>query len=255
MYSFLNRLFTVLPRTKLVVGLCLIGFGGLADYLYGNAVATEGGCIVGALVAVLLFLSLVLWESSGKTPPPSEVLLLPTLLVLFGLSIFLFSFFFYNNAKEEHRGKIWIVNNEVFEEEKLLFAIPFFQNIRSVSVDQDVRLDVTATTKDGVRVRGRVHADLELVFDKSAILRLVEANAYPDKQIKGNIADVLEIQFRHAVAYHDLADLQDKLVLEWETGRDISDTTLRALDVKWTGGVEVTDLHPYFAPDSEKVVF
>ena len=142
--------------------------------------------------------------------------------------------------------KIWVIDDEVNLGNKILFAVPFLQKIRAISSAQDVNNLVVATTKDNIQIKGHLRAELRLVSDESTILRAMKTLTSPDMQVKRELERMLEEQFRDAIASRDLADLQNNLVLEWETGKNISGKSLTALGLEWAGTLAITDLHVHF---------
>ena len=163
------------------------------------------------------------------------------------VSIPLSSCFFHNyDVGSSGYEKIWIIDEDVNVEGRDLFAVPFFQRIRSISSGQTVDMFVVATTKDNVQIKGYLRAELRLVSDESTILRAVKTLMYPDAEIKGELEAILQRNFRKAIAQHDLTDLQNYLVLEWKTGKDISDQSLNAAGLEWAGTLAVTNLHVHF---------
>ncbi len=125
-----------------------------------------------------------------------------------------------------------------------VFAIPFANAIRSVSVNQDVRFFAVATTADGHKVRGIIDAELRLSPEVDQVL-LAGRQKDPDAAIQSRMKQAFESQFRQEVARQQLADLKSTLVLEYNTSTAANRNLLRAVGVVWNGTISVTDIHPY----------
>ncbi len=255
----LDRFGIAYPKTRTIVLAVVAIFGIVSLAVYGNYAVGQltFPICVGALFLWIVGVALVYryantpkWSlnegSIDFNCAVSSFALWPALM-----SLCMCSFFFYNGFHRRD-GQLWIINKKITHTEKLLFAIPFVHDIRGVSIDQNTNVSEIATTKDGIRVQGRVYAEFELDVKDVTTLQAVQHLLSPDSEIKAELENLLRRKFRDAVHRHDFADLQNTLALELEVGEGIPPHALSALGVKWGGVVQISDLHPSFTAKPSK---
>ncbi len=161
-----------------------------------------------------------------------------------GVVIFCFgSFLFFDGETEK-----WIINSKVGRQ-RSVFVLPFISDIRKVSISQDASTEIVAITKDGIRIRAHVHAELKLTADDATVLRVVQGWVNPNNRIHQEVVREMQRKFREVALRHDLKDIND-LMVDWETGSAISESFLSSLGLEWDGALSVSSVRVWFGKDA-----
>jgi hypothetical protein len=130
----------------------------------------------------------------------------------------------------------------------IVYAVPFFQTIRSIHRDQTVHFDAIATTADGHKVRGTINAQLRLSSDEEQIL-WAGRQSDPDAAIQDRMKKAFEFQFRQEVTKQSLTDLKPNLALEYNTSTGANRNLLQTVGVEWNGTISVSEIRPYLGDE------
>ena len=264
----LNQLAQVSWTRKLTkLGLLtLFIFSIIAGIYYGNASVGVG--FLSMLVILLGMIAIACWvgpfcqylkywlredmssESAWRRAFPKstysrddndEPMDIKTALAIFGVPILLvtISACVFVSFPGTSSSDIWVVGNRTTGAKGFIFAMPFVQEIKSVSVRQDQTFAVEAVTADGIPVRGRLNA--EIVLREAEVVGTAARHAVPNKGLSAEIQEALGRRFKIEVAKRKLDDLAHVMRIEFDTAQNQAE--LQRLGVGWDGVLRVDDLH------------
>lgn len=201
------------------------------------------------IVAVVGWIVLLYCVHSGQPPLEEEKPKRPDefqiILFVFWPLILVFcigSFLFVDGQSER-----WIVDGKIGTQ-RSVFVLPYFSDIRKLSNSQNVNVEVTATTKDGIRIRAQIYAELKLSNNEETVLQIAQRWAHPNNQLHTEVVRELQKRFREVALRYDLKDVES-LTVDWEMGNAISEPFLQSFGLEWAGTLSVAHVRVWFSKD------
>ncbi len=228
---------------------------GNVSVVFGIFVAAIGGMI---FFGILSLLTGVFGYSGNGSPEFLEVLQEDVLLfyrallipVMPAVSVFLLMACIFQDTAIG----VWVVDGRSVERRSTVFAIPFLQDIRHLGLSHYLEVKVTATTKDGAPVAAFLTANMQILANDSTVMRIIRDFNGENAKIIEELKRVLQEKFRDAVQGMDLRELNNTLVIEWQTGKRFDEGTLSALGVEWSGRLQVSNIYINLVkPKAERV--
>lgn len=140
-------------------------------------------------------------------------------------------------------GKVWIIGNKTTGTYGTMYAIPLASKITSIPQFQDVVMDVSGRTADGIMVDAKVLATIVCCTDNSdQIIGLYGgAKAKPEQVIKNYLIGVFDSAFKQSVRMERASNIR---VAYANMARSISKKQMREESaLLWNGKFTVLDSH------------
>jgi hypothetical protein len=234
--------------------LVAMGFASIAASIWYGIMGTLAvGCLIGFIITIawVVMLFACMRKFHGKEwgegyeererVPLREMLhflITPMCFPLF-LSMFVAACIF----SAPLTGKIWFVDGRSSGMNGVVMGIPFLQEIKGLTIEPNVKVQVVAMTGDGKKIEAFLEAQMRLVSDEDVLRNIVGQG----KSVEQELEEELRFRFRQVVAQYKLEQLPNELVLEWETGNEVKKSFLTARGVEWAGTMRITEMHVYMA--------
>ena len=144
------------------------------------------------------------------------------------------------------KGKVWIVDGKTTLGNSFLVRLPFMMpTATSVTRNQDARMSLVASTKEGVPVRGTVTGDFRLTDDENEIISRLGTAEDPDMVLRAELKEIMSRAFSNAIARRSVADISvsNNFALDVDVG---TATAVKQLGLRRNGIITVSGLQPYF---------
>lgn len=257
--SWLDRL-VPLPRIQFLIMLILVSGTVVSGLFYGNGSVLLGGGLMVSVTVLWIISQLTVYRLrkgpgcfSGKyDSDPYRSGSVPFrdfswgLVVFFGPGVIslVFTAFVFSAPVSK---AVFVADGRTTGRSGWMLAVPFLEDIRSIPLEPHASFRAVATTKDGKQIEGQLTAAIKLVSDETELMKAIRETIGANRGATQQLEEELKQKFKEAVATHELAELPNNLVLEWETGSQISRSLLTIAGLEWSGTLKVQDLHAYFA--------
>lgn len=138
-------------------------------------------------------------------------------------------------------GKVWIIGDKTTGASGTLYAIPVFSKITSITQEQEIAINVSGKTADGIIVNSRILTNVVCCADDpERILQLYGGSkARPDEVMKNYLIEIFDSSFKQAVGNVKVVEMRSAYA---SMAQNISKKRIREeTALLWNGKFSVTD--------------
>ena len=117
------------------------------------------------------------------------------------------------------------------------FFVPYLDKVENYSADQTIWLECVGQTKDSIKVRANLKAELAL---DAKMLSQINCS---QSELRAKVQQALKRRLSRTVSNFALSEMPPSLVLEYHTGMDKAE--IEELGLRYNGVIAISDIHVF----------